>query len=106
VLTTPIPFAASLSSESSGFFNSGSDFSFNAIQHYVYQPVCAVQSRLREFAKMQVQRTVTGRVATRSRAQTVRVQAKVVKSPSDPRIVRGTCFVTRDVRVAGSSSSC
>lgn len=55
---------------------------------------------------MQVQRTVTGRVAARSRAQTVRVQAKVTKSPSDPRIVRGTCFVTRDVRVAGSSSSC
>jgi hypothetical protein len=42
----------------------------------------------------------TGRVAARSsRALTVRVQAKTVKSPGDPRVVRGTCFVTRDVRV-------
>lgn len=43
----------------------------------------------------------TARVGARSstRALTVRVQAKVTKSPSDPRVVRGTCYVTRDVRV-------
>jgi len=44
----------------------------------------------------------SGRVAARSRAQTVRVSAKVTKSPSDPRIVRGTCFVTKDVRVVAA----
>lgn len=46
----------------------------------------------------QMQRSAaTGRVAARSsRALTVRVQAKTVKSPGDPRVVRGTCFVTRD----------
>lgn len=45
-----------------------------------------------------MQRTSTGRVAARSRTTAVRVQAKVNKKPSDPRVVRGTCFVTRDVR--------
>ena len=48
---------------------------------------------------MQQRAFTSGRVAVRSRAQTVRVQAKVTKSPGDPRVVRGTCFVTRDVRV-------
>lgn len=57
------------------------------------------------FSKMQLmQRTATsGRVAARSRTQTVRVQAKVTKSPSDPRIVRGTCYVTKDVRVVAAA---
>lgn len=32
----------------------------------------------------------------------MRVSAKVNKSPSDPRIVRGTCFVTKDVRVVAA----
>lgn len=74
----------------------------------MYQAFACCAESAKQVAKMQLmqQRTVTGRVAARSRAQTVRVQAKVNKSPSDPRIVRGTCFVTRDVRVASSSSSC
>lgn len=57
------------------------------------------------FSKMQLmQRTATsGRVAARSRTQTVRVQTKVTKSPSDPRVVRGTCYVTKDVRVVAAA---
>lgn len=35
-----------------------------------------------------------------SRARTVRVQAKVQKAEGAPRVVRGKCFVTKDVRIS------
>lgn len=40
-----------------------------------------------------------------NRARTVCVAAKVVKAPDAPRVVRGTCFVTKDVRSAGLKGS-
>jgi len=51
---------------------------------------------------MQVRQTMQGMrssqpMCVRSRRSTVRVQAKVNKQEGSPRIVRGKCFVTRDV---------
>ena len=39
-----------------------------------------------------------------SRVQVVRVQCKVTKKPEEPRIIKGKCYVTRDVSGSCSSS--
>jgi hypothetical protein len=85
--------------------DNGRDLSFDISNPSLCNRSCLIRLQSAEvFGNMQLmQRTATsGRVATRSRAQTVRVQAKVTKSPSDPRVVRGTCYVTKDVRVVAA----
>lgn len=49
---------------------------------------------------MQLSRSAAQRpVASQSRARVVRCEAKVVRAEGAPRVVRGKCFVTKDVRI-------